>query len=67
MGKNVQVEIINATELDPSKIYIIEINKYGMTVEHAHDIADSLSDLGIKSAVIVLTEDGQSITVKEAT
>jgi hypothetical protein len=64
---NIDVIILKAHEIDRSKKYIIEVKEGSMTMYDVDMMANSLQKMGVVSAVIVRTKDGESITIKEAT
>lgn len=49
----VQIEIVNAHELDPSKKYLIELDKFSYTEEDAYKLSRALGKLGIKGITTV--------------
>lgn len=62
--KAIKLEIVNATALEKDKYYIIELNRTSFTAEHADNLQQALTKAKIH-AVIGLSNDGQSISVKE--
>lgn len=64
MTKNIKLNIVNASELDPEKRYVIELPTTSYTKEDTHDLAEVLDKLGIV-AVVTMSQGKDSIKVKQ--
>lgn len=57
---------VQAHELDPSKSYIIEVRRGDLTFEGVEQFRKIVADRWGIDAILVVTETGESIKVKEA-
>lgn len=63
MKKQVEIIKVKAHDLDPNKVYVIEIDPRTITREEAMGIREELSNLGVKGVIIFSSID--SVRVKE--
>ena len=63
--KDLKVNIVNAHELNPKKVYILELSHESYTMEDAHNIANAIYKSGIKS-IVTIRQGKKEIKVIEA-
>lgn len=63
--KDLKINIVNAHELDPNKKYILELPNENYSMDDAHQIANTIYELGIKG-IVVVNRGKESIKVIEA-
>lgn len=60
----VNIEIVKANDLDPSKRYLIEIPRVSYTKEHAYMIAEAVGKMDVR-AVVAIRNGDEMIVIKE--
>lgn len=62
--KDIKINIVNASILDPSKKYILELDKETFTIAEAKQVGKSLQRMNIES-IIVIKKGDTGLIIKE--
>lgn len=60
---DVKLNIVNAYELNPNSVYIIEVDRSKMTSRETHELSVALTSMGVKHTVV--TSTGGAISIKK--
>lgn len=64
MSENIEVHIANAYALEPGKVYVLEADRSGVSMEDARHIMEQLVSIGV-NVLVVRTLGGKALRFVE--